>query len=79
MKAAKAWMALFMSLLIGGIGTALSLSLVPDKWQPLALTLATIVTGIGVATGVYKVPNASANPPPPKHLNRTTNLYDQER
>lgn len=79
MKAAKAWMALGMSLFIGGIGTALSLGLVPNNYQPLAVNLTVLATAIGTTIGVYKIPNAPADPLPPKHLNRTIDLYDQNR
>lgn len=66
MKAAKAWMALFIPLAIGGIGTGISLGFVPDNWQSWSLWIVTLLTGLGTATGVYKVPNVD-----PKHLSNS--------
>lgn len=67
MTAAKAWMALGLGLFISGTGTALSLGLLHGTAQAIALTLTTVATGIGTATGVYKVSNTPlVDPLPPK-------------
>jgi hypothetical protein len=65
---AKAWMALFMSLFISATGTVVSLGLIPDRWQPTALLVTTMLTGIGTTFGVYQTPNRVINNDPPRHL-----------
>ena len=68
MTKGKMWAALFTSLIIGGIGTAISQGLVPDGWMPFAQSLTVLATTLGTTVGVYQTNNFPKDLPPPKHL-----------
>jgi hypothetical protein len=54
------------ALAIGLVGEALTLSMVPDKWRPMAEG----VVLAGITYGVYKVPNKLDPPLPGNNLER---------
>ena len=58
MKTAKAVTAF----MIGIVGQAITLGLVPDKWRPLAESIVLA----GITYGVYKIPNKTAPQESPK-------------